>query len=68
MHRLLACDANAGFVISMAQAQGCIDHDGEEGVHGADVVQHVAVLQGYTHQPHQEIQAPHHLTEPACPI
>ena len=65
---LLACDANVGFVVSMAQAQGCIDHDGEEGVHGANVVQHVAVLKGHTDQHHQEVQTPHHLTEPTCPI
>ena len=65
---LLACDAEVGLVISMAQAQCCIHHDGIEGVHGADIVQHVAVLQGHTHQDHQEVQAPHHLTKPACRI
>lgn len=50
----------------MAQAQRGVHHDGEQGVHGADVVQHVAVLQHNAHQHHQEVQAPHHLAEPVA--
>ena len=34
-------------------------------MHGADVVQHVAVAQHDAHDGHQEIQPPHHLHEPA---
>lgn len=62
---LLACDANVGLVVAVAQAQGSIHHDGEEGVHGADVVQHVVVLKDDADQNHQEVQPPHHLAEPA---
>jgi hypothetical protein len=50
----------------MAQTQGSVHHDGEEGMHGTDVVQHVVVLQRNAHQHHQEVQPPHHLAEPAC--
>jgi hypothetical protein len=35
-------------------------------VHGADVVQHVAVLQHYAAEDDQEVEAPHHLAEPAA--
>ncbi len=58
-------DAGVGGVVLLAQAEGGVDEDGEDGVHGADVVQHVAVAQHDAHHGHQEIQPPHHLHEPA---
>lgn len=40
-----------------------VEHDGEERVHGADVVQHVAVLERDAAEEDEEVQAPHHLAE-----
>jgi hypothetical protein len=51
----LRCNAEAG-----------IHKHREDGVHGADVVQHVAVLQHYAAEDDQEVEPPHHLTEPAA--
>lgn len=41
-----------------------IDHDGEEGVHGTDVVQHERVVQRQATHGDQRIEPPHHLAKP----
>ena len=60
-------DACIGGVVLLAQAEGGVDKYGKDGVHGADVVQHVAVPQHDAHNGHQEVQPPHHLDEPVQP-
>jgi hypothetical protein len=53
-------------VVLGAQAQDRVHHDGEEGMHGADVVQHVAVLKDNACHGHQEVEPPHHLAKSAA--
>lgn len=43
--------------------QGSVDHESEKGVHWADIVQHVTVVQNNAAKENQEIQPPHHLPE-----
>mmetsp|Transcript_38151 Transcript_38151/g.96538 ORF Transcript_38151/g.96538 Transcript_38151/m.96538 type:complete len:213 (-) Transcript_38151:484-1122(-) len=49
----------------VADAQRRVHHDGVDGVHGADVVQHVRVAQHHARKEHEEVEAPHHLPKPA---
>lgn len=48
-------DAGIGGVVLLAEAESGVDKDGKDGVHGADVVEHVAVAQHNAHDGHQEI-------------
>lgn len=62
---LLHHNAKVRCVVLGSYAQYAIDHDCKDGVHGADIIQHVAVLKYYAGHGHKEIQPPHHLTKPA---
>lgn len=59
-------DPKLGLVELVCNTQATIHHDSEDGVHGADVVQHIAVLQHKARKEDQEVEAPHHLAEPVA--
>jgi hypothetical protein len=62
----LAHDPKGVLVEAAGDAERRVDSDGVNGVHGADVVQHVAVLEHNAAEEDEEIEAPHHLAEPAA--
>jgi len=57
----LHCNHGGQVVVLVPDPQGRVHHDCEEGVHGADVVEHVVIAQGEAAEEDQEVQAPHHL-------
>ena len=57
-------DAGGVGVVLGAESERGIHEDGEQRVHGADVVQHVVILQHDARHRHQEVEAPHHRRKP----
>lgn len=51
-------DPHVGCIELGGDGQAGIDHDREDGVHGADVVQHVAVVQYNACEEDQEVETP----------
>jgi len=51
----------SNLIILVQDAQCPINHKSEKSMHGADIIQHVTVLQDNATKQHQKIETPHHL-------
>jgi hypothetical protein len=55
--------ADGAVVELLGDAQHAHHQHSEEGVHGADVVEHDGVVEGQADHDAQKVEAPHHLAE-----
>lgn len=57
----LGPDDQPHLVVLVHDPEGSIDHESEEGMHGADIIQHVVIVEDDAAEGDEEIQPPHHL-------